>query len=89
MAQVLALMKSRPAWYATAGWMEDRGLSFNEHTIATACRRLVVEKKMDQKMDCGFQKYGYITNLKEVLEERAKKRKLPDDFTRPVIWSRP
>lgn len=76
MARVLEVLTPRPGWYATAGWIEDRGIGFNEHTIAMSCRRLVQAEKLDHKMDCGFQMYGYVTNLKEVLEERAKKRKL-------------
>lgn len=76
-AKALKLLKARPDQYVTAGWIEDRGIGFTEHNIAVALRRLVGVRRLDHKMDRGFQCYAFVTNLDELLAERAKRKKNP------------
>jgi hypothetical protein len=72
---VLNLLRKHPMRYVTAGWVEDRGIGFSEHTIAVVLRRLFVAKKIDHILEHGFQRYAYREDLLLVLAVREKKKK--------------
>lgn len=72
---VLALLLKHPQKYVTAGWVEDRVLVFNEHTIAIVLRKMANESRIDHKFETGFQLYAFRTDLAAVLRERGLRRK--------------
>lgn len=75
---VMLLLTSSSGKYVTAGWIEDRGLPFNEHTIAVVLRKLANEQRIDHVFEQGFQRYAYRSRaeLAEVIRERNLRRKL-------------
>lgn len=83
---VYAVLKQHPRMYVTAGWVEDRGGGFSEHTIAVALRKLFQARRIDHVFELGFQKYAHREDIVAVLHAKDKKRKRnkTDDTTSPI-----
>jgi predicted transcriptional regulator len=73
--EVLRILKKNPERYVTAGWLEDRGIGFNEHTIGIVLRKLHEKRTIDYVFAMGFQTYAYRTDVEELLKQRATRRK--------------
>ena len=72
--QIFAVLQRYPAVYVTAGWIEDRGLGYKEHTIAVALRKLAQAKKVDHIFELGFRRYAYHTDLVSLQAAREKNK---------------